>query len=127
MTPETEQNINEAIDWLQKTGGAIQDFTAEQSPLYCKEVIAWELWSSVAGAVLGTVMFVTAIVALVIFVKGMRKYHGEPNGVTVSAIFIGIVCIVGGIALPMNYVPRAIKAIVAPRMVVVEHFRGLTK
>lgn len=33
MNTETETNINQAIDWIQKTGGQIQDFAMEQPPL----------------------------------------------------------------------------------------------
>ena len=122
MNQETEKNINEAIDWLQETGASVQDFAVEQAPLYCREVVAWELWSGVAGGVLGIAVILVGLWLLRIGRALIRcgndcdAFLPMLGGVLASAI--------GAIILSES-TPRAIKAAVAPRMVIVEHLRGL--
>ena len=126
MNPDTtEQNINQAIDWLQKTGGQIQEFTAEQAPLYCREVVAWQLWSSIAGVV-GSLLIAAA--AVYIAAKSRRWIAENVQEVHPGAIF-GSMAILAAIVLSFvgiyQNAQSAIKAVVAPRMVIVEHLRGL--
>ena len=66
MTEQTEQNINQAIDWLQKTG-------AEQAPIYCQELLKWHLVTGIAGAAVGLCIFVVAIVSLYRIRCGVKK------------------------------------------------------
>lgn len=128
MNNETEKNINQALDWLQKTGGAIQDFAVEQAPLYCREVIAWQLAASIAVMIFGLISLFTA---LAFFRKGVAvqknnegksySHTEDPFGwfffaslfaaLAVSLVFMGSI--------------TALKAHVAPRVVVVEHLQRL--
>jgi hypothetical protein len=125
MNPETEKNINEAIDWLQSTGGSIQDFAAEQAPLYCREVVQWELWSSAAGSVVGILLIVVGVVSGLLFIKFMREDEGEPNGRTLTTCATMFMSVVVGLLTTRDSVPQLIKAITAPRLVIVEHLRSL--
>ncbi len=125
MNPETEKNINEAIDWLQSTGGSIQDFASEQAPLYCQEVVRWELWSSAVGSAVGILMIVVGVVSGLLFVKFMREDEGEPNGRTLVTCGIMFLSLIFGLIASKDSAPRLIKALTAPRIVIVEHLRGL--
>lgn len=132
MNENTEMNINEAIDWLQQTGGAIQDFAVEQAPLYCREVVAWEFWYGMAGC-LGGLLLLT--VGGLLLRKGFaitREGKGkglsycereDPFGWMGSAILL----LVLGTILSAGSATKAIKAAVAPRLVIVEHLKGLRK
>lgn len=133
MNPDTtEQNINQAIDWLQKTGWQIQDFAAEQAPLYCREVVAWELWSGAWTAIAGVLLAIIAAWLLKLMKRlaysGKSPFNEDefhPDGIfpamaAICAIVAALVCISVG-------VPQAIKAAVAPRLIIVEHLRGIQK
>jgi cytochrome bd-type quinol oxidase subunit 1 len=124
MTTPTEQNINEAIDWLQKTGGALQDFATEQAPLYCREVVAWEFWSHTiyaAACVIGLMLCVYA--AYRIISEGVKQDAAEalPVAVVPAVASVFLACLLVG------QISDAAKAHVAPRLVIVEHLRGLAK
>lgn len=126
MNPETEKNINEAIDWLQSTGGSIQDFASEQAPLYCQEVVQWELWSSAVGSAVGILLLVGTL--LITYIT--RKKFGEAidnEDIHIVFISIGIAAfsIIAGLSLSSKHTPQLIKALTAPRIVIVEHLRGL--
>ena len=127
MTQETETNINEAIDWLQQTGGSIQSFALEQAPIYCREVVAWEFWSGTIYAVVGAVMTAVGVIAARKFIQWMHQDDGEPNGRTLSAFTVAIVGLSAGVIMVLENTPRAIKAAVSPRLVIVEHLAGLRK
>lgn len=127
MTPETETNINEAINWLQQTGGSLQNFASEQAPLYCREVVAWEFWSGAIFGGIGIVLSVIGLAAAMKFVRWMKEDDGEPNSRTLPACVIAMLCLILGPILAGDNIPQAIKAAVSPRLVIVEHLTGLRK
>jgi uncharacterized membrane protein YcjF (UPF0283 family) len=126
MGTGTEQNINQAIDWLQKTGTAVQNFTLEQAPIYCREVVAWEFWSNLIYSIFAVIALATVFsivrLALNSFVK---EKHLTVSGII--GIIISIILTIVSVISLFNCVPQMIKAKVAPRMIVIEHFRGLNK
>lgn len=125
MNQNTEQNINEAIDWLQQTGGAIQDFAAEQAPLYCREVVLWAFWEGVSWTSLGLIV---SIVISVLLFRNRKWLKSEYDDVSPAGFFIpvfGTVAIAVGLLVAAFNVTIVIKAKVAPRLVIVEHLRGL--
>lgn len=127
MNEHTEQNINEAIDWLQQTGGSIQDFATAQAPLYCQEVVAWTFWrgsiyTAIGIGVLGVGVYFTCMIP-----KWLKEDKGGPTARCIIAIFGGILgLIIGGFTTASN-IGDTIKAKVAPRLVIVEHLRELNK
>lgn len=127
MDPETEKNINEAIDWLQQTGGAIQDFAIEQTPLYCREVVAWELASNSVATALSAIAIISAVVwlkkATPAIVEAWEMADDAFHALFVPLINIALFT-VGAVTLSGS-LPQAIKAAVAPRMIIVEHLRSL--
>ena len=127
MTTHTEANLNEALDWIQKTGGAIQDFASEQAPIYCREVVAWELWIGAFYGSFGLLLFVIGCFAAATFVRWMVDDDGEPNGRTVTSFFVAFLALAGGSCMFLTNAPQAIKAAVSPRLVIVEHLSKLRR
>lgn len=127
MIPETETNINEAINWLQQTGGSLQNFASEQAPLYCREVVAWEFWSGSIFGGIGVALSVIGLAAAMRFVRWMEEDNGEPNSRTLPSCVIAMLCLILGPILAVDNIPHAIKATVSPRLVIVEHLTGLRK
>lgn len=127
MNTDTEKNVNEAIDWLQQTGGQIQDFATEQAPLYCREVVAWELWSGIWMVFLAVVFLGYGIYAFRKSGKAVHKSESfEWDCFPIWGASAVVAMIVGMTFLFMGG-PASIKAAVAPRLVIVEHLRGLNK
>lgn len=123
----TVANINEAIDWLQKTGAQVQDFAVEQAPLYCREVVAWEFWNGVFSSTIGLFFLVTPLIVICKYRHWLKediKVCGP--GSFAATILFPCIC-AGGLIAFCTSAPQAIKAAVAPRLVIVEHLRGLTK
>jgi len=125
MNAETEQNINEAINWLQSTAGQIQGFAAEQVPLYCQEVIAWTFWESCFWSGIGLIF---AAMGAAFVKKGIRVYQDDPWGdESFFPILGGGMLLLFGVVATSTSAPQAIKAHVAPRLVIIEHLQGITK
>lgn len=126
----TATNINEAIGWLQQTGTQAQNFAIEQAPLYCREVVAWEFYSGTLG-IIGSLVIITT--GFVILRKGLtlikegkgKSYFERPD--PFGWMLIAIILLVIGMMMITGSSIKATKACVAPRLVIVEHLRGLTK
>jgi len=127
MNTDTEKNINEALDWLQSTGGAIQDFASEQAPIYCREVVEWTFWMGATGTVMGLLLIVVAAVAMKVFFREIGENGGDNEGVIVASLFGGFIAAIMGLMILAKFLPDAIKAKVPPRLVIVEHLQALTK
>jgi hypothetical protein len=125
MTQETETNINEAINWLQQTGSTIQNFASEQSPIYFREVVEWAFWYSALCGGLGIVLIALGIVGAFKMKSWIEKVEDQPP--YLLNIFGTFVLLILGICLTCEHIPNAIKAKVAPRMVLIEHLTGLRK
>ena len=128
-----ENNVNGAIQWLQKTGGAVQDFAVEQVPLYCREVVMWQLWTGIALCVAAIALIPLVIYSWKVALRWSKEEDEKAKGLNycsksdawIGPMIAGIIGIVGIIILAGHGAPRAIKAAVAPRLVIVEHLRSL--
>lgn len=127
MTPQTEENINEALNWLQETGSAVQDFALEQAPLYCQEVVAWMFWEGAIYSSAGLLLSIFGIVGLIKFLQWLPECDYEANEKTLPALIVTVIGIVAGPILIANNAPQTIKAAFAPRLVIVEHLMNLRK
>ena len=127
MTPQTEENINEALNWLQETGSAVQDFAVEQTPLYCQEVVAWTFWQNAIGAGFGLTLLAVGIFCAYQLIKASRSDKDNEEFVMAISVIIGTLALMGGIITTATQLPDAVKAAVSPRLVIVEHLMNLRK
>lgn len=127
MTPQTEENINEALNWLQETGSAVQDFALEQTPLYCQEVVAWAFWQNAIGAGFGLALLAVGIFCAYQLIKASRSDKDNEEFVMAISVIIGTLALMGGIIATVIHLPDAVKAAVSPRLVIVEHLMNLRK
>lgn len=123
MNPVTEKNINEAINWLQQTGGSIQDFAAEQAPLYCSEILKWEIIRSSVAAAACLAFVAVGILIMTRLRKGWATDSRIDGHFFFGIVSFGVIviCLVAGVISSSCL----IKAKVAPRLVIVEHLRSL--
>ena len=125
MQEEMENNVNQAIEWLQKTGAAVQDFAVEQAPLYCREIVALE---AAKGLALCGCAAVAMIIAFVLWRKSLELKKGRNRDFDDSGDgTFAIACAAGFIGLAMMAIGSVttIRAKIAPRVVIVEHLRNL--
>jgi hypothetical protein len=123
MKEETEQNVNEAINWLQETGGLIQSFASEQAPIYCREVISWKKMEGVMDFGVGILFAVAAA----FFFKMSRKLECDSFFREVACPGIGFICCFFAPILAISGVTSFAKASFAPRVVIVEHLKDLNQ
>ncbi len=113
--------INETLIWLRDTASELKDFTAEQAPLYAQEVIAWEFWSNVAG---GALFALAAVISSVVARKTWHwREYGGMHPCPCRCAFFAVLMLV--LAIP--FATLAAKAQLAPRVVLVKHFKGVVR
>lgn len=120
MKEQTEQNINEAIDWLQQTGSSLQDFAVEQAPLYCQEVLTIHL---IGGLLMAIIPIPILIFSVWGTVKFCRKSYEKPyDFYEVNAFICGLTAAVCVVVSPIGAY-KASKTQFAPRVVIMEHLK----
>lgn len=116
-------NVDQIFEWAKNTAETVSNFAAEQTPLFVQEMINWIFWDNMITA--GVIFFSLAIVAG-IFIKYVKILFGQEltDSLDGANIFLGIVAIAVwmvifclGVVAPSK---QAVKAVVAPRVVVVE-------
>lgn len=127
MNEHTEQNINEAIDWLQQTGGQIQDFATTQAPLYCQEVVAWTFWMGIICCGFAVVLLAIAATIGLKLPRWFKEDDYDGSFRTVAGVIVCILAPFIAAIILTEHLGNTIKAKVAPRIVIVEHLRGLNK
>jgi hypothetical protein len=133
MDEETKRrllaSLSNLIDWMEKAGQKGGDFVAEQAPLVAQEIVRWKLWSSVFIAVFMIVLLIAALVTVKWAFKGFGTIEDKETRVTmqVLSVLAGLALTIAvAIVVPVNAY-EAIKAAVAPRLVILETLHGLVK
>ena len=121
------QNLNEALDWLQATAGQIQNFAEAQTPLYCQEVVAWTFWYGLTFTIFGFLLFVVPFALAYRYRKDLKEIINGDGFAIGVLVMVAMLLLVPGFAVVMTNAPHVIKAVVAPRLVIVEHLKGLVK
>lgn len=137
MKPEIEEQILESLKWVGETAQDSKDFLLEQAPLYCQEVVAYEIWRQ-------SIFITTSLfVSLLFFGLGVYLYRkilwhenyarkmGKPCIDTsikhfVLNVFIAL-SLISFLASVPNSTIKIIKAKTAPRVLIVEHLQGKLK
>ena len=120
-----EQQITEAIQWLKSTGEQVVDFTTEQAPLYCQELLNWTFYGSLFWGVLLFLISLSAFFVIKPTKKGWNDEYGSFDkncGVAVMGTVWIIVCIVIFFTSIVNF-SDAVKCKIAPRVILIEHFK----
>lgn len=123
----------ELINWLKDAAESAGEFVQREAPLVANEIVAWHFWSSVGG-----IAFCSLAASLAWGVAGwfflrwkafgyeLRDgQKGEGCGILFFALTLtGFAIFLPGLGFN-GY--EAIKAKVAPRVVIIEYIRGASK
>lgn len=119
----------ELLEWLKQTAARSAEFVEREAPLVANEIVAWHFWSSICGCLffaLLTAFFVAVSYRTWEPAKREINSHGNPAPV--------LACIVASLAAPVCFfvgvslnATEAIKAKVAPRVVIIQYVKGATK
>lgn len=123
MDQTTTDKLNALLDFVKSGAEKTTDFAAEQAPLIAREIVAWQLWTSLVGIAFGLVMLFVVCVCLAVCIR--NKWKEEP-----PVIICGIVGLILGIGvIPVICVNthKTIKATVAPRLVVIDYLKSEVK
>lgn len=121
-----KESLVEVIDWLKVGAEQSKDFVIEQAPMVAQEYVAWTFWEAVIGLAVCLLLAPLACLAFAITIRWMRDDEfGDPSGF-VGAIITGMLAIGVFIGAYAN-ATTAIKATVAPRVVIIEKIATLTK
>lgn len=120
----------ELINWLKDAAKSAGEFVQREAPLVANEIVAWHYWSHVFLAGL----FVAGSIAALCYSGWLWREalnKERTNDWREAATFLSIVAIVASAALLFAgagaNVYQAIKAKVAPRVVIIKYIRRASK
>jgi len=123
-------NTVEIIEWAKETAQKTGDFAVEQTPLYIKEYISWQIWGNLLEIILFLIPLSVLLVLFFKFLKAGREDEWNNGfifaGSLISGIFSVILFIMTIFCVMINS-SNIVKAIVAPRVVIVEKISELVK
>lgn len=121
------ESVEQIKAWVE---GTASPFMADQAPLYVQEVVAWEIWSHAALTALGFGLLVVAGLAFVMLVRVGSKIPEGKASYDVEQTFTwwffssATLGLIGCTVFAVNAYCM-LRPIVAPRVVILEHLRGL--
>lgn len=127
MSPELQQQAASFLEATKQAGSNAAQFLQEQAPQYVNEYVAYLFWSSAFTAMFWLAILAAAVTCFRVGLNGLKKtvseYGGEEPWIAlmVSSFVIGLLAVV---FLPL-YTLNAVKAKVAPKVVIVEHVSKL--
>lgn len=101
-----------------------KDISVTQGQLYLKELIKWELFFNLYIALVCLVVFAVGAICLY---KAIKRFIENDNGLAFAAIIITFFISLGSIVQCIDSSARALKAYVAPRVVIMEKLQGVLK
>lgn len=135
MNPE--QITPELLEWLKQTAEKSAEFVEREAPLLATEIVAWHFWASAVWFCGFSVAF---LVAATIAARAYRAWSLQPvmtphyavpaDTITVTYGFvIGISTFLAAVLfmVTVGFAHDAIKAAVAPRVVILEYVKGAVK
>lgn len=120
----SDSRVDEALEWVSQVVRGTQDFVLEQAPLYCQELIAYQIVSNTVSSII--FLIATLLFAGFAFFC-LKKFALRPYDCwELPATFFGILAIITFVGMIVS-VDCVIKAEVAPRVVIVEHIKKATQ
>lgn len=133
MDPEAEKSLKDNLpalfEWVKETANTTGQFIQEQTPLLIQEYLNWVFWNNVITVF---VILLFLIPSLIISVKTLRKtnFLGCFDHNWVITITFGMISFVSTMVFTiegLSSIKEAIKVKVAPRVVIMEKLKELTK
>jgi len=120
MTEEIKVKVIEYLQTFEQGIKKAGEFSAEQAPLVVQEFLAWEFWGNAVPAVLCLALLLTvAVTAITVFIKSRNSDYKFGAALFGTAIVVGL-------SLPTAVCgTQAMKAAIAPRVVLLEKISGL--
>lgn len=130
-----KESAADLINWTEKAAGKGSDFIAEQAPLVVKEVLAWNIWSSVVWIGIAASVWVVLFWFWRYVIKLTKDWEEyTPRGGTSdrTAGRIASFCLAAGwtivsVLIISTQVMDITKAVVAPRLVILEMLKEVLK
>lgn len=125
---ELTKNIEKVAGWVASTASEGEAFVREQAPLVAQEIVNWHFWSSVCIVAIMAALSVPVIWCIYLLVRFLLQGGANPEryGEAAFCVLVILVCVQVGLTIPAfinSY--EAVKAAVAPRIVIIETLRTL--
>jgi len=122
----SQEILNKFLTEMGELLKSAKDFTVDQAPQVAKEILRYNLASSVAYFLLGVALLVAAAKTF----KVLRKFQDDAGDYDVLPIFAWgayILSIIAGVCMFFCNLSSILKITLAPRLYLIEYFAALVR
>ena len=120
-----EQVQKEVFDWLKTAAEKGADFVSTEAPLVAAEIVGWYFWSSVFLAIVFGLFSAAFLIAGGLCIQRAVK-KDEPEPWFPTGMMLGVAGLLFFVPVAVNSY-FAVKAAVAPRLVIIDSLKGLAR
>lgn len=103
------------------------DVLARETPLFVKEALAYWSMMSWFYTIISLIIFSVALVIMITYIKkAIKDEDNHTEGYVITAVGTGMISVIAFIVFCYN-VTQSIQSMVAPRLFLIEHLKGLFK
>lgn len=121
-----QEALNEFVTFMTETLKQAKDFTLEQAPMVCKEVIHWTIASNILCLLAGLIVL-AATYPFYKFINRKIENQCSYDAWGIGHIFGTLPLIIFGAVTIFASVMEITKVVVAPRIFLIEYFTHLIK
>ena len=125
MNDQLNERLVSLMDYIGSVAKDADAFARAQLPDAAREIVAWELWSGVARAVFGVTI---AFFAVKYGYRVLRYFQRTDPKIAETpwpiAIVVFVIAAIFGACLFADSATTAIRAVVAPRLVILDYVKG---
>jgi len=124
MDDAMQQRLNALMDFVGEQAKDATAFAKEQAPMVAQEIVRWHLWSNAISAAAMAIALVAMIYATH---RAIRWFHKNDAWEISPVLVLPIVGIIGCSITLKGDVQATVKAATAPRLVIIDYIRGVSK
>ncbi len=125
---ELKSRLIHYLDTVERIVSDTAAFTAEQAPQVAHEIVAWHFYSHMFGAVvLAALSIIVAAIATITYRNAEKIDPVATEVVQLFSYVIGAILTAALLGFSISNTSEAIKAQVAPRLVVLERIADIAK
>lgn len=128
LDQQLTNNYADLIQWVKDGANQAGSFLNEQTPLFIQEYLNWIFWSGFITGTLMLVIFITLLVSTICYMKKYERSSNDADGwCALIAGSVAVFVLIGFLTVGMTGYSNALKAKIAPRVLVVEKIGSLIK
>ena len=126
MTPHTDEQVAETLQWLRTTMESGTDFLVDQAPLYAEELLRYGVVANAVWLCVGLIVLAMCVAAWVAYALACKRYlfsSFDDEMFFITLALLSFAAGIYGVAQVATSADTLIQINTAPRVYIMEHLK----